>query len=132
MKTARKEGKMANNKNNIDLNASCVNYNNVSQGVIHITEDKLHVILLEYKERNKKFYSWTTPFGIFLSCLVATVTSDFENAIWFSPDTWKAIFVICTGISGLCLLCSAYDAFNNRKNRGIKHLIEKIKNPEIN
>ena len=44
---------MANNKNNIDLNASCVNYNNVSQGVIHITEDKLHVILLEYKERNK-------------------------------------------------------------------------------
>lgn len=132
MKTARKEGKMANNKNNIDLNASSVNYNNVSQGIIHITEDKLHVILLEYKERNKKFYSWTTPFGIFLSCLVATVTSDFENAIWFSPDTWKAIFVICTGISGLWLLCSAYNALNNRKNRGIKHLIEKIKNSEIN
>ena len=86
---------MANKTHNIDLNASCVNYNNVSQGVIHITEDKLHVILLEYKERNNKFYSWTTPFGVFLSCLVATITSGFENAIWFSPDTWKAIFIIC-------------------------------------
>ncbi len=123
---------MVNNKNNIDLNASCVNYNNVSQGVIHITEDKLHVILLEYKERNKKFYSWTTPFGIFFSCLVATITSGFENAIWFSPDTWKAIFVISTGVSGLYFLRSVYDTFNNRKNRGIKDLIEKIKNPETN
>lgn len=28
---------MANKTHNIDLNASCVNYNNVSQGVIHIT-----------------------------------------------------------------------------------------------
>ncbi len=123
---------MANNKVSIDLNASCVNYNNVSQGVIHITEDKLHVILLEFMERNKKFYSWTTPLGIFLSCLVATITSNFENAKLFSPDTWKAIFVISTVISFFWLLRLAYDAYIIRRNRGIEHLIEKIKNPEVN
>ena len=121
---------MANKTHNIDLNASCVNYNNVSQGVIHITEDKLHVILLKHEEKNKKFYSWTTPLGIFLSCLLATVTSSFENALWFSPDTWKAIFVIGTVVSFIWLICCGYIAWNNRNDRGIEHLIEEIKNIE--
>ena len=121
---------MANNKNNIDLNASCVNYNNVNQGVIHITEDKLHVILLKYEGKNKKFYSWTTPMGIFFSCLVATITSDFEKALFFSSDTWKAVFVLCTIISLVWLTLSAINACKNRKNRGIEHLIEEIKNTE--
>ena len=121
---------MANKAHNIDLNASCVNYNNVSQGVIHITEDKLHVILLKYEGKNKKFYSWTTPLGIFLSCLAATITSDFEKALWFSPDTWKAFFALCTFLSFVWLAFSAFDAWENRNNRGIEHLIEEIKNTE--
>ena len=122
---------MANKKNNIDLNASCVNYNNVSQGVIHITEDKLHVILLKHEGKNKKFYSWTTPLGVFISCLVATITSSFEKAFLFSPDTWKAIFVLCTLFSGIWLAFSAWGAWRNRNDRGIEHLIEEIKNTEV-
>lgn len=121
---------MAKNNSNIDLNASCVNYNNVSQGIIHITEDKLHVILLEYEKKNKKFYSWTTPLGVFISCLVASITSSFEKAFLFSPDTWKAIFVLCTIISLVWLIFSACDAWKNRNDRGIDHLIEEIKNTE--
>lgn len=121
---------MANRAHNIDLNASCVNYHNVSQGVIHITEDKLHVILLKYEGKNKKFYSWTTPLGIFLSCLTATITSDFEKALCFSPDTWKAFFALCTLLSFVWLAFSAFEAWENRNNRGIGHLIEEIKNTE--
>ena len=121
---------MANKSNNIDLNASSVNYNNVSQGIIHITEDKLHVILLKHEDKNKKFFSWTTPLGIFISCLVATITSSFEKALLFSPDTWKAIFVLCTVISSIWLFISLRNAFKNRNNRGIEHLIEEIKNTE--
>lgn len=121
---------MASKAHNIDLNASCVNYNNVSQGVIHITEDKLHVILMKHEEKNRKFYSWTTPLGIFISCCVATITSSFENAFWFSPDTWKAIFVLCTAFSFFWLILSASDAWKNRNDREIEHLIEEIKNTE--
>jgi len=121
---------MANNKSGIDLNASSVNYNNISQGIIHITEDKLHVILLKYEEKNKKFYSWTTPLGVFISCLVATITSSFDNAFWFSSDTWKAIFVLCSLFSFIWFIFSGCKAWRNRNDRGIEHLIEEIKNIE--
>lgn len=121
---------MANNKHNIDLNASCVNYNNVSQSLIHITEDKLHVILLEYEEKNKKFYSWTTPLGIFITCLITTITSNFDETWGLSPDTWMAIFVIGTAVSFIWLFFCGYRAWKNRNDRGIRHLIEEIKNTE--
>ena len=56
---------MANKTHNIDLNASCVNYNNVSQGVIHITEDKLHVILLKHEEKKQKVLFLDYTLGYF-------------------------------------------------------------------
>lgn len=115
-------------KSGIDLNSNCVNYNNVSQGIIHITEDKLKVILLEQKEKNKLFYSWTTPLGIFVSCLLTTITADFKNTLGLSSNTWKAIFVILTVITLVWLLWAAFNAFSNRKNRKIDDLINTIKN----
>lgn len=121
---------MENNKSGIDLNASIEYYNNISQGIIYITEDKLHVILLKHEEKNKKFYSWTTPLGIFISCLVATITSSFDNAFGLSSDTWKAIFVLCSTLSFIWLIFSGYKALKNRNDRGIDHLIEEIKNTE--
>ncbi len=122
---------MANKSNNIDLNASCVNYNNVSQGIIHITEDKLNVILLKYESRNKKYFSWTTPLGIFISCLIAIITSKFEETWGLSPDTWKAIFIIITVVSGFGFLYSGYKSFEGRNDIGIEKLIEEIKNPSV-
>ena len=122
---------MGNEKISIDLNTSSVNYINVSQGIICITEDKLHVILLKNEDKNKKFYSWTTPLGVFISCLVATITSNFEKASLLSSETWKAIFVLCTVISGIWLILSVCGAWKNRNDRGIDHLIKEIKNTEV-
>lgn len=113
--------------NKIDLNASCINYNNVSQGVIHITEDKLHVILLKYEGKNKKLYSWATPLGIFISCLITTITSEFKKTWGLSPDTWKAIFILITFVSLIWFLYSLIVACMNIKVTGIEHLIEEIK-----
>jgi hypothetical protein len=122
---------MANKTHNIDLNASCKYYNNVSQGIINITEDKLKVILLDNENKNKKFYSWTTPLGVFISCLIATITSNFNKTWGLSPDTWMAIFVIVTVGSGIWFILSIYRALKNRDDRGIDHLIEVIKNTEV-
>ena len=122
---------MANSPNNIDLNAACVNYNNVSQGLIHITEDKLHVILLKYEGKNKKFYSWTTPLGIFITCLIATITASFNETWGLSSDTWKAIFIIISLCSGIWLLYSGIRALRNKNDIGIEKLIEEIKNQDV-
>lgn len=118
------------NKPAIDLNSDCVNYTNVSQGIIHITEDKLKVILLEHKDKNNKFYSWTTPFGIFVSCFLATITSNFSNAWGIPASTWEAIFIICTVATGVWTLFSGISALRNIKGRKINDLIKKIKNSE--
>lgn len=116
------------NKPSIDLNSECVNYTNVSQGIIHITEDKLKVILLEHKEKNNKFYSWTTPLGIFVSCLLTTITANFESSLGIPANTWQAIFIICTVITAIWLLCSIIHAVKSRKGREIEDLIRVIKN----
>lgn len=123
---------MANKANNIDLNASSVNYNNVSQGIIHITEDKLHVILLKYEKKSKQIYLWATPLGIFISCLIATITSNFKEKWGLSPDTWMAIFILITVFSGIWFLYNGIKALINRKDISIEKLIEDIKNKESN
>lgn len=115
-------------KSQIDLNSECVNYTNVKQNVIHITEDKLKVILLEYREKHRQVYSWTTPLGIFLSCLLATITANFEHTWGLSAAVWQAIFIICTVGTGIWFASAGYRAFKNRKGREIKDLIETIKN----
>lgn len=123
----RKEATMAGNSQ-IDLNSECVNYNNVSQGLIHITEDKLKVILLEHRDKNNQFYSWTTPFGIFVSCLLATITSTFENTWGIPASTWEAMFIMCTVGTGIWSLGAGINAFRHRKGRATDDLIDKIKN----
>ena len=116
------------NKPAIDLNSACVNYTNVSQGVIHITEDKLKVILLQYKEKKHKFYSWTTPLGVFISCLFSTITSNFKETLGLSGNTWQAIFILSTVGTGIWLICTIFCALKNRKGREVDDLIETIKN----
>lgn len=118
------------NKPAIDLNSDCVNYTNVSQGIIHITEDKLKVILLEHRDKSNQVYSWTTPLGIFVSSLLATITSDFGDTWGIPASTWEAIFIICTVVTGIWSLFSGICALRNRKGRKINDLIEKIKNSE--
>ncbi len=116
------------NKPTIDLNSGCVNYTNVSQGIIHITEDKLKVILLEHREKNNQYYSWTTPLGIFTSCLFATITAEFECTWGISANTWQAIFIICTLITAVWLLYAIICAIKGRNGRKIEDLIKIIKN----
>lgn len=130
MMKERKEATMANKNSSFDLNASCVNYTNINQGLIHITEDKLKVILLEHRNTNSQFYSWTTPFGIFVSCLFATITSKFEEIGKISASTWEALFILCTVVTGVWSICAGIKAFKHRKGRTIDDLIEKIKNSE--
>lgn len=118
------------NRKPFDLNSGCVNYTNITQGFIHITEDKLKVILLEHSNKNSQFYSWTTPFGIFVSCLLTTITANFELTWGISSSTWEAIFILCTVGTGLWTIYASFKAFMHRRGRTTDELIEKIKNSE--
>lgn len=120
------------NRNPFGLNSECVNYYNTDQSLIHITEDKLRVILYEHKEKNKQFYSWTTPLGIFVSCLLATITSTFGNTWGIPASTWEAMFILCTVGTGIWSLGTGINAFRHRKGRATDDLIDTIKNNKAN
>lgn len=113
-----------------DLNSRCANYYNTDQSLIHITEDKLRVILYEHRDKNNQFYSWTTPLGIFVSCLLATITSNFGDTWGISASTWEAMFIICTVITGIWFFCAGINALRHIKGRGIDDLIVKVKNDQ--
>lgn len=52
---------------------------NVDQTQILILEDRLENILLKNEKIMKSKVSWTTPLGLFLTGLVALLTSDFKD-----------------------------------------------------
>jgi len=60
---------------------------------INIDSSKLKNYFNEHLKRIKKRHEWTTPFGIFLVIITTLITTSFKENI-FSPDTWKAIFVV--------------------------------------
>lgn len=123
-----KEQNNETNTSPFNLNADCVSYTNIRQGLIHITEDKLKVILIEHQDSNRLFYSWSTPLGIFLSCFVASITSSFNDMLGLSASTWQALFILSSIITGIWLILSLISAIKHSKERRIDDLIEKIKN----
>lgn len=116
------------NRSPFDLNSRCESYCNTDQSLILITEDKLRVILYEHRDKNNQFYSWTTPLGVFVSCLLATITSTFGNTWGIPASTWEAMFIMCTVGTGIWSLGAGINAFRHRKGRATDDLIDTIKN----
>ena len=96
---------------------------NISQVVIVTTEDKLRIILSNYKEDISKLRDWIAPLSLLLSLIATLVTANFSNYI-FSSDTWRAIFLISAFISFIWLLITLVF----RRNKiSIDQLIKEIK-----
>lgn len=87
-------------------------HSNLNQEVIKITTDKLKLILKDYLWQLEKKREWIAPLGIFITIVVVLSTTKFQDA-YFSPDTWKAIFIISALLSGGWLVKSLWTAFNS-------------------
>jgi len=102
-------------------------YSNVEQQVIQITEDKLRLVLNEHISFLETKSSWISPFGILITLIVVFSTTEFKEA-YFSPDTWKAVFIITTVITTFWLIKSLYKL---TQARSVNDIISKIKNNDI-
>jgi len=98
-------------------------YECTSQVIIHITEDKLRLCLIENCSKMEKRRSWVAPFGIFVTILFTLVTSDFKD-FGLSADTWRAIFVLTALIS---FIWFAYSCYQGRKSVKIEEIIHDLK-----
>lgn len=101
---------------------------NVDQTVISITEDKLENILLKNEKAMKAKLSWTTPLGLFLTCIITLITNSFKEAMGVNPEYWFAFFLLVAIVTFIWTIKAAIEAFKNRNEGDIKCLIQKIKN----
>ena len=101
-------------------------YNNTSQNLIRITEDKLENILTNHFLNMEKKGEWKTPLGIAVSIVLALISTQFQDAFFLKAAVWEAIFIVSLVLSGVWL---ARKIYHGRKiDSSLKTLMDKIKN----
>lgn len=100
---------------------------NVKSDLIEITEDKLEVILLKHLRSCDTRWSWIAPLSVFLSLLLAIITTTFVDSLQLKADTWHAIFILLCAASGGWLLVSLIRMLWFWNSASIAFLITTIK-----
>ena len=50
---------------------------NITTNIIHVTEDKLKLCIIEYQNKIEKKWNWIAPFGIFITIVLTLCTRLF-------------------------------------------------------
>lgn len=88
---------------------------NTHQDVIHITEDKLRLIVGEYERSWRSRIEWVGPFGILVSVILSIITSDFKGAFGLTGESIQSLFVVAALGSGAWLIISLIKSYKLRK-----------------
>ena len=70
---------------------------NLSQDTIVITEDKIRLCLMEYRDRLEVKRGWVAPAGILVTIVATFATTTFRDFL-LEASAWKAFFAI----AGIC------------------------------
>ena len=101
-------------------------YNNTSQNLIRITEDKLENILINHISKIEKKGDWKTPLGIIISIVLALISTQFQDGFFLKASVWEAIFIISLVIAIFVFLYKIYYCL--KIDSSLKSLMDKIKN----
>lgn len=104
---------------------------NTKSDLIEITEDKLENILLKHLEKLSIRKAWVVPLSIFVTVLLANLTSTFTKKLGISGETWEALYLLLSIGSGGWLLVSLVRAFATKEKGTIPELVAVIKNSEL-
>ena len=109
----------------IDLNANLNVYQNTAQDCIVTTRDKLELVLIKTEKAIATKKAWMTPLGLFVTCIVALSSADFNDFI-LTASVWKALFVLSSIVCGIWLIQTIIQAWKNRKGGNIEGIINQI------
>ena len=90
--------------------------------VVKTTEDRLRLCIQRHVAQLEKKKAWITPLAMFLTIMITLCSSNFNDFI-LEKATWKAIFIICGGLSFIWLISSLEFIF---KKSSIDDLILEI------
>lgn len=88
---------------------------NTHQDLIHITEDKLRLIVEEYERSWRSRIEWVGPFGVLVSVVISIVTSEFRGVLGLTGQSIRSLFIIAAIVSGAWLVKSLIKSFRLRK-----------------
>jgi hypothetical protein len=73
----------------------------LSSDLLVVSEDKLHLCLRDHLQQIDARRAWQFPIGIFITSLLALVTTDFKGGLGLDGPVWKAVFVLLTVVSAV-------------------------------
>lgn len=101
---------------------------NTDQKLISITEDKLRLILLEYRDKDENNKAWQIPLGLLVTIILVFCSAEFKPAFRLSAAIWEAIFMI-SGI--LCAVWLFRSLYRLRSAPTLDQVINSIKNKTL-
>lgn len=102
---------------------------NLGQNIVFTTEDKIRICLMNHLGQVEHKKGWIAPLGIAVAIAVAFVTTKFQDSLYLSADTWKAIFIVAGVIVAGWLIKAIWKAICSRSS--INAVIEEIKKSAI-
>lgn len=109
-----------------ELSKKVIVYKNISPEIVVVDLAKLKSFIRDHDEAIKKASDWISILALLVSLVLANITSEFKMKWGLSPDTWKAIFVLCAIASALWLITVIINRLSTRKTRSIDYLIKQI------
>jgi len=102
-------------------------HSNTAQTLIHVTEDKLHLALIRYKNALEARSKWQTPGALLITLIIVFATSEFKDALMVPKASWQAFFMMATVLVFGWLVIDLYRAVRVRSQK-IEDLVSAIKN----
>ena len=99
-------------------------HSNLDQAVIQITEDRLHLYLIEHIDKIENSKSWVTPASLLAAILTTFATTDFKGFAGLKAESWEAAFLLAGTATLIWLIRSLVRI---RKAPTLKDLINNMK-----
>jgi hypothetical protein len=110
-----------------ELLEGSVIYTNLAQNIIHVTEDKTRLYLIEYRDAIKAQNDWIAPAGILITLIATLIVSDFKPFIGLEAGVWQALFIFFSFASLYLLVCALLNARKVRDKSNLESIILKLK-----
>ena len=69
-------------------------YENLDQDIIHITADRAHRYLTEWRAKIEAQDSWLAQLSLMASFLLALITADFHDKFGIPKEYWSSIYFV--------------------------------------
>lgn len=99
-------------------------HTNLDQEIIHVTEDKIRLVLNEHLKNVERRKDWIAPLSLLIAILITFTTSNFKDAL-LSAKTWEAIFIVSGFLSFIWLIKAVWVAYSAST---VDDIVSQIKN----